>query len=122
MTSAFLLVITLAIKPILLLFFAAESPAIPVAIHMNYLVGWSYIVMGVSMVAVSVVRGNGAVLVPLIFLIISMIIVRLGIGFGFHDQHGAEAIWWAFGISSIFSASLSMGYFLHGGWRKLKPL
>ncbi len=122
MTVIFLAVITLAIRPILLLFFDAGSPAIPVSIHMNYLVGWSYIMMGISMVAVSVVRGNGAVLVPLIFLIISMIIVRLGFGFWFHPEYGADAIWWAFGISSVSSASLSMAYFLHGGWRKLKPM
>jgi len=122
MTVAFLAVITIALRPILLLFFAEGSPAIPVSIHMNYLVGWSYVVMGISMVAVSVVRANGAVLIPLIFLIISMIVVRLGFGFWFHPIHGADAIWWAFGVSSISSATLSMAYFLHGGWRKIKPL
>jgi Na+-driven multidrug efflux pump len=77
--------------------------------------------MGVSMITMSVVRANGAVIAPLIFLIISMIFVRIGIGFGLHPKYGADAIWWAFGVSTVAAVAMGMGYFLHGGWRKLKP-
>ncbi|MEE9434992.1 MAG: MATE family efflux transporter [Sphingorhabdus sp.] len=122
MTVALLAAITLAANPILELFFASGSAAIPLSIHMNYWVGWTYIVMGVSMVAVSVVRANGAVIMPLVFLVISVIFVRLGVGFGLYRQYGADAIWWAFGVSAVASMVMAMAYFLHGGWRKLKPM
>lgn len=74
--------------------------------------------MGVSMVLTSVVRANGAVVVPLITLIVAAIFVRLGVGFGFHAQYGAEAIWWAFVAGGVASLSMSVAYYLHGGWRK----
>ncbi len=114
--------LTIFIRPLLSLFLAEGSAAIPLSIHMNYMIGWTYAAMGISMIAISVVRANGAVIMPLVFLIISMIFVRIGIGFGLHPYYGAEAIWWAYGVSTAVSVTLGMGYFLHGGWRKLKPL
>ena len=76
--------------------------------------------MGVSMVMVSVVRANGAVLMPLVFLIVSAIGVRFGIGFTFHPRYGADAIWWAFTGGAMSSIAMSVGYYLHGGWRQSK--
>jgi putative MATE family efflux protein len=114
--------VTIFIRPLLSLFLAEGSAAIPLSIHMNYMIGWTYAAMGVSMIAISVVRANGAVIAPLIFLIISMIFIRVGIGFGLHPKYGADAIWWAFGVSTLASVAMGMAYFLHGGWRKLKPM
>lgn len=122
MSAILVAALTIFIQPLLWLFLDADSPAIPIAVHINYWVGWTYIVMGISMVATSVVRANGAVIVPLIFLTISMILVRLGIGFGLYPSYGADAIWSAFGISTVLSAMLGLGYYLHGGWRNRKPL
>jgi Na+-driven multidrug efflux pump len=85
---------------------------------MNYIVGGSFIMMGVSMVVTSVVRANGAVVVPLVFLIISALIVRLGVGFAFHPRYGADAIWWAFVAGAVVSIMLTMGYYLQGSWRQ----
>jgi putative MATE family efflux protein len=113
--------VTIFIRPLLSLFLTEGSAAIPLSIHMNYMIGWTYAAMGVSMITMSVVRANGAVIAPLIFLIISMIFVRIGIGFGLHPKYGADAIWWAFGVSTVAAVAMGMGYFLHGGWRKLKP-
>ena len=117
MTATLIVAITLAARPLLWLFFAAGSSAIPIAIHMNHIIGWSFILMGVSMVMVSVVRANGAVLMPLVFLIVSAIGVRFGIGFTFHPRYGADAIWWAFTGGAISSIVMTVGYYLHGGWR-----
>lgn len=120
MTASLILGITLAARPLLWLFFTPQSSAIPIAIHMNHIIGWSYILMGVSMVMVSVVRANGAVLMPLVFLIVSAIGVRFGIGFAFHPRYGADAIWWAFSGGAMSSIVMSVGYYLVGGWRKVK--
>jgi putative MATE family efflux protein len=122
MTTALLAVITLFATPILSLFLPAGSAAIPIAVHINLVIGWSYILMGASLVVTFAVRANGAVMVPLVILIIASIFVRFAIGFGFYDQYGADAIWWAFNIAAIVSAILSVVYYAHGGWRKLSPV
>lgn len=118
MTAALVAIITLATRQVAGLFLPGDSPAIEIAIHLNHIVGWTFIMMGIGMVLTSVVRANGAVVFPLISLIISAIFVRLGVGFGFHDQYGAEAIWWAFVAGGIVSLIMSVGYYLYGGWRK----
>jgi putative MATE family efflux protein len=122
MTAALLIVITAFATPLLQLFLTADSPAIPIAIHINYLIGWTFLLMGVSMVVTFAVRANGAVLAPLLILIASGVIVRFSVGFGFHDQFGAEAIWASFIATGISSAVLSLSYYWHGSWRKLKAV
>jgi putative MATE family efflux protein len=118
MSVTLILIITLAARPILSLFLPASSAAIPIAIHMNHVIGWSFVLMGVSMVITFVVRANGAVIAPLIILIISAVLVRFSVGFGLYGRFGAEAIWWAFIAAGVSSFILSLGYYLHGGWRK----
>jgi putative MATE family efflux protein len=118
MTAGLVLGITLALQPLLGLFLPAGSPATPIATHINLLLGWTNILMGISMVLTFIVRANGAVIVPLIFLIISSVFVRLGVGFGFYPRFGADAIWSAIIASSTVSLILSLGFYLHGGWRR----
>lgn len=120
MTIALLAAITLFIHPLLGLFLPEGSAAIPIAVHINWTIGWTFVLMGMSMVIISIIRANGAVLMPLLFLIFSAIIVRFAIGFGLHDRYGADAIWWAFIGGSIASMPLTLGYYLQGGWKKAR--
>lgn len=120
MTATLILAITIAAKPLLALFLPNDSPAIPIAIHINHVVGWSYILMGVSIVLTFLVRANGAAMAPLAILVISAVFVRFGVGFGLHPYYGADAIWWAFIAASVASFVLSVAYYLHGGWRNGK--
>ena len=122
MTAVLIAAITIFATPILRLFIPAGSAAIPIAIHINLVIGWSFLLMGISVVVTFAVRANGAVIAPLLILIFATIIVRFSIGFGFHDRYWADAIWWAFNLAAISSFLLSIGYYFHGGWRKLKPL
>jgi putative MATE family efflux protein len=122
MTAALLGLITLLDRPLLLLFFDASSPSIPIAERINLLVGWSFIFMGMSMVLVSVVRANGAMVMPLVFLIISAIGIRFTVGFTLHPIYGADAIWWAYSAGSVSSALMALGYYLQGSWRKPRKL
>jgi Na+-driven multidrug efflux pump len=78
--------------------------------------------MGVSVVVTFAVRANGAVMAPLLILIFSAVIVRFSIGFGLYNSVGADAIWAAFIATSITSCLLSIGYYVHGGWKSAKPM
>jgi putative MATE family efflux protein len=122
MTALLVLLFDLFTKPLLGLFLPHESAAIPIGIHIHLLVGWTFILMGISMVVTSVVRANGAVLMPLLILIIGSVVVRFAVGFIGHPSYGADAIWWSFGAASISSSGLGILYYMSGHWRKLKPL
>jgi putative MATE family efflux protein len=112
---------TLFAAPLLALFLPAGSAAIAIGVHINLLVGWSFILQGVSMAVSSIVRANGAVLAPLLMLIFGTVIVRLSVGFAGYPHWGADAIWWSFTISSLVSALMALGYYRYGGWRALTP-
>jgi putative MATE family efflux protein len=120
MTLIILMAITIFARPLLGLFLPESSPAIPIAIHINNVIGWTYLLMGVSIVLTFAVRANGAVIAPLIILIIAAIVVRFATGFGLYPYFGADAIWWAFIAASVASFVLSVGYYLYGGWRTLR--
>jgi putative MATE family efflux protein len=118
MTSLLIAAITLGARPLLGLFLPDGSAAIPIAIHINHTIGWSFILMGASMVLTFLVRANGAVIAPLVFLIISSVIVRFSVGFGLYGTYGADAIWWAFIAAGVTSFILSVAYYFTPGWRK----
>jgi putative MATE family efflux protein len=120
MTASLILGITLAAKPLLGLFLPGGSAAIPIAIHINHIIGWSFILMGVSMVLTFLVRANGVVVAPLLILIVSAVFLRFGIGFGLHPVYGADAIWWSFIAASVASFGLTVSYYLHGSWKSAK--
>ncbi len=122
MSGVLILLMTLFATPLLQLFLPIGSPAIDIAIHINHIIGWSFILMGVSVVVTFAVRANGAAVAPLLILIFSAIIVRFTIGFTLHDRFGADAIWAAFIATSIASCVLSIAYYLNGSWKKAKAM
>ncbi|TSB01867.1 MATE family efflux transporter [Sphingorhabdus contaminans] len=122
MSGILVLLTTVFATPLLGLFLPEGSPAIAIAIHINHVIGWSFILMGISVVVTFAVRANGAVLAPLLILIFSAIVVRFSVGYGLHDCFGANAIWGAFIATSIVSCLLSISYYLHGSWRKAKAM
>ncbi len=118
MTALLVATITVFAAPLLGLFLPSGSPAIPIGVHIQWIAGWTYMVMGISMVVTSVVRANGAVLVPLLILIFGSVIVRLTIGFVGYPTYGANAIWWSYPVTSFVSAALAMLYYQSGSWRR----
>lgn len=122
MSGVLIFLMTLFATPLLQLFLPIGSPAIDIAIHINHIIGWSFILMGVSVVVTFAVRANGAVVAPLLILIFSAVIVRFSIGFGLHERFGADAIWAAFIATSITSCVLSVAYYLNGSWKKAKAM
>jgi putative MATE family efflux protein len=122
MSFVLIVLINIFAAPLMGLFLPADSPAIPIGVHMNHIVGWIYVAMGITMVVTSVVRANGAVLWPFIFLIISAVVVRFTFAFSLYPVWGADAIWWSSVASAAASIVLSFAYYQHGGWRKRRVL
>jgi len=104
----------------LALFLPSTGAAIDISVHLNAIVLWSFILFGTSFVLFGVVRATGAVMPPLIMLVISLWAVRLPFAFSMLDRWHADAIWWSFPLASVVSVLLASGYYRYGGWRKLR--
>jgi putative MATE family efflux protein len=104
----------------LALFLGGDSPALPIARHIQLLATWSFLLFGVTMIIFGTVRANGAVFGPLIILFIGLYPVRLGFALGAYGWLGADAIWLSFTIGSLANLGLAALYYRHGGWRRAR--
>ena len=89
-----------------------------IAVRINLIAAWSFVLFGVSMVLSATVRANGAVIGPLAILAVAMFPLRLGMAAGLAPSWGADAIWWSFPAGSLGSMLLMIAFYRHGGWRR----
>ena len=99
------------------LFLPPNSSALHVAVHLNRIGAWNFIFFGISIVLLGVVRANGAVMPPLIILVLALLCVRFPLALAMLKPLGADAIWWSFPLSSIVALVLGILYYRFGGWR-----
>jgi len=117
-TGILVTVLAIADRPVLALFLGADSPALPIARHIQLLATWSFLLFGVTLVLFGTVRANGAVMGPLVILFIGLFPVRLGFALGAYGWLGADALWLSFPIGSLANMLLATAFYLHGGWRQ----
>jgi len=117
-TFALVVLLAIADRPALALFLGGDSPALPIARHIQLLATWSFLLFGVTLVLFGTVRANGAVIGPLIILFVGLVPIRLGFALGAYPWLGADALWLSFPVSSFANMVLAIAFYLHGGWRK----
>ncbi len=103
-------------------FLPQGSAALPIAVHLNRIVAWSFVFFGISMVLFGVVRANGAVVVPLLILTATLLGIRFPLALMLIDRMGSDAIWWSFPSSSCVAVALAWVYYRFGGWRALRMM
>jgi putative MATE family efflux protein len=103
--------------PLLSLFLGAHSKAIPIAEHVQVIVTWSYVLVGVTMVLSGTLRAYGVVVLPLIVMVLAMYPARIGFYYLMYPRIGGEAVWWAFPAGSVASVALTWLVYTRGGWR-----
>lgn len=118
LTGTLVVLLTIADRPALELFLGGDSPALPIARHIQLVATWGFVCFGVTLVLFGTVRANGQVLGPLIILFISMYPVRLGVLFAADQWLGADALWLSFPIGMVATMLMAIGLYLHGGWRR----
>ena len=119
-TGVLVVLLAVADRPALALFLGGDSPALPIARHIQILATWSFLLMGVTMVLFGTVRANGAVIGPLIILAVGLVPVRLGFALGAYPWLKADALWLSFPVSSTANLAMAIAFYLHGGWRKAR--
>lgn len=117
MTGLLASLIVIASRPLSAIFLGGDSPALSAAQHIQHIVTWSYIIMGVMMVLSGTMRAYGVVLVPLAIQILALYPIRLGFYWLFYPSLQGDALWWSFPVSSIVSALLTWLLYTRGGWR-----
>lgn len=116
-TLSVIVAIILFDRPVMALFVGAESPAIPIARHIQLLASWTFVMFGATMVMFSTVRANGATIPPLIILAITLFPIRLGFAIFGQRWIGSDALWLAFPIGSAFALIFAALYYRYGRWR-----
>ena len=104
-------------RQVMALFVGVDSPAIPIARHIQLISSWTFVMFGATMVLFSTIRANGATVPPLIILAIAFYPARIGFAILGQRWIGTDALWWAFPIGSAVSLTLAVLYYRHGGWR-----
>ena len=105
-------------RPLLQMFLAPGSDAVPIAQHMQPIVIISYVLFGVMMILTGTMRAYGAVILPLVMMFLSMYPARLGFYFLAHPYIGADALWWAYPFSASFAVIMGLAVYTRGNWRK----
>ena len=121
-TGALVLLIALFDRPLLALFLGGNSPALPIAEHIQLLASWSFLLLGVTMILFGTMRSNGAVIGPLVILFIGLYPFRLGFAVGAYSWLGADALWLSFPVGSLANVVLAIAFYLHGGWRRARMM
>lgn len=120
LTGGLVLAVTLLDRHVLWLFLGSDTASIGIARHINLIVAWSFILFGVMMVLSAVVRANGAVIPPLLFLAIALFPVRFGVALAARPLLGSDALWWSFCASFLAAVGMVGAYYRWGGWRRMR--
>jgi putative MATE family efflux protein len=105
-------------RPVMALFVGGDSPAIPIARHIQLIASWTFVMFGATMVLFSTVRANGATVPPLVILAITLFPIRFGFAVFGQRWVGPDALWISFPLGSLCSLALAALYYRHGKWRK----
>jgi putative MATE family efflux protein len=117
MTGMLVALLLLFDRPVMELFVGAASPAVPIARHIQFIASWSFILFGMTIVLISTVRANGAVMVPLAILAGGLFVARVSFAYGLLP-YGQDFVWWSFPFGSLVTLILAWLYYRFGRWRE----
>ncbi|NIJ18497.1 putative MATE family efflux protein [Sphingomonas naasensis] len=118
LTGTMVAAVLLFDRPVMELFLGGDSPALPIARHIQLISSWNFMLFGLTMVLFATVRANGAVLMPLAILGFALYPVRIGFALALQPALGADALWWSFPVSSAVALLLAAAYYRSGHWKK----
>lgn len=118
LTGALISLIYLFERQVFGLFLPKGSQALPIALHINHLVAWTFILFGMTVVLLGTMRAAGTVWPPLLILLLSMWVFRFPFAAYAQTALGVDAIWWSFTLGSGLALVLGTLYYLSGRWRR----
>jgi putative MATE family efflux protein len=102
---------------LLALFLGGDSPAMPIAEHIQLICTASFVIVSVTMILTGTMRAYGAVVAPLVILTLGLYPGRLGFYALAVPYLGSDAVWWAYPVGSALTVALTLVYYRWGNWR-----
>lgn len=118
LTGTLTILLLLFDRPALALFLGGDSPAVPLARHIQLLASWNFIFFGITMVMTATMRAGGAVWTPLVILAVALFPVRLGFYYLTYGWLGADAIWLSFPVAAFSALLMAWWAYRYTGWRE----
>ncbi|SFG04927.1 putative efflux protein, MATE family [Novosphingobium sp. CF614] len=104
-------------RPLLALFLGGDSPAMPIAEHIQLVCTASFVIVSITMILTSTMRAYGSVMPALIIMFLGLYPVRLGFYWLAEPMIGSEAVWWSYPVASTLTVALTVLYYRFGRWR-----
>ncbi|WP_243840864.1 MATE family efflux transporter [Novosphingobium sp. PhB55] len=109
--------IVLLDRPLLALFLGGDSPAMPIARHIQLVCTASFVIVSITMILTGTMRAYGAVVAPLVIMFLGLYPGRLGFYWLAYPVIGSDAVWWSYPVGSALTVALTIGYYRWGKWR-----
>ncbi|GGB97152.1 MATE family efflux transporter [Novosphingobium endophyticum] len=122
LTSAIATLIVVFDHPLLALFLGGDSPAMPMAEHIQLICTTSFVIVSVTMVLIGTLRAYGVVMAPLVIMFLGLYPGRIGFYAIAYPYIGGEALWWAYPIGSAVTVAVTVLYYRRGKWRRDEAL
>ncbi|WP_243654091.1 MATE family efflux transporter [Novosphingobium sp. PhB57] len=104
-------------RPLLALFLGGDSPAMPIARHIQLVCTASFVIVSITMILTGTMRAYGAVVAPLVIMFLGLYPGRLGFYWLAYPVIGSDAVWWSYPVGSALTVALTIGYYRWGKWR-----
>ncbi|WP_454797481.1 MATE family efflux transporter [Novosphingobium lindaniclasticum] len=104
-------------RPLLALFLGGDSPAMPIAEHIQLVCTASFVIVSITMILTGTMRAYGAVVAPLVIMFLGLYPGRLGFYYLARPFIGSEAVWWAYPVGSVLTVAFTVAYYRWGKWR-----
>lgn len=110
--------IVLLDRPLLALFLGGDSPAMPIAQHIQLICTASFVIVSITMILTGTMRAYGAVVAPLVIMFLGLYPGRLGFYYLAYPIIGGDAVWWSYPVGSVLTVALTIAYYRWGRWRE----
>jgi Na+-driven multidrug efflux pump len=80
--------------------------------------------IGLQQVLTGSLRGSGDTVAPMVLAIVSLWVLQFPLAYVLskHTRLGPDGIWWSFAVSNVLAATVTLGWFLRGDWKKRRLL
>jgi len=100
----------------LMALFITDPSVIELGQQLLFIVLWSIIFFGASAIFASIMRASGTVTVPMIFNILSILLIEVPCAYLFSQWFGLQGIWYALALT-FFSLCLMQGLYYQFVWK-----
>lgn len=121
MASAIVVVMTgviITFKTQLMGLFTDNAEVIEIGAHYLVIVSSFYLIFATMFIFGGVMRGAGDTIIPMIFTLISLWVIRIPVAYFLSDAIGVDGIWWASPIGWFTGMLGLIIYYSTGNWKK----